>query len=289
MPRRSAGFTLIELIIVIVIVGILSVVVAPLMGRGYSGIAQSNQRAFWVQQAEYAVFHLRQDLQRSVPNSVRTPINSTDVQAVEFLGFSQHSAAPMVRYRHQPASGFDALQISGDSSFDVFGALALSQPTSISIGGNSSAELLNDWQSSSQTSSLAPIDAVTTRSSCDCGDCALCPVSQLTLANAPRVFRSPSPFYRAYLTDGPVAYQCRDGHLLRHSGYSQTSNTDLSARLALAPNPVSARVIDSVLSCRFDWHPGTTGQPPSLTVQLSVGSGSEQIRLVDTIVLSAAP
>ncbi|WP_108126234.1 type II secretion system protein [Saccharospirillum mangrovi] len=287
MRAHNGGFTLIELVIVIVLTGILAVVVGPLIGRGYSAVSQSSDRAFWVQQAEFAFFHLRQDLATSVPNSLRTPINGSDDQAVEFLGFSQTQSAAALRYRQHPFSGYDFLQISGDSAFDVFDTVSLTSPVYVSIGGINAEQILGDWRSSTQPGSSAQIASTTARTSCDCGDCSLCPVTTLTLA-ASHQFRNGSPYFRAYLTDGPVAYQCADGHLLRHSGYSNLNNTDLNNRLA-GESPVTARVIDSVQSCAFDWHPGTIGQPPSLTVRLSVGNAREQVQLTDTIVLGGAP
>lgn len=296
MLTSSRGFTLIELVIVIVITGILAVVVGPLIGRGYSSVFQSSERASWVQQAEYAFFHLRQDLSQSVPNSVRTPINNSDTQAVEFLGFSQTGATPRLRYRQQALSGFDQLTTGGDNAFDVFADLGnLQLPARVSIAGGSAAQVLGDWQANASSGSLAVISSYNVHSdnpadfNCDCGACADCPVTTLNLNNAAHTFTDHSPFYRAYLSDGPVAYQCSGGFLWRHSGYSSVSNSDLSDRLSLAGNAVtSARVIDSVQSCRFDWQPGTVMQPPSLTVTLSIGNARENIRLIDTIILAGA-
>lgn len=290
MFKSSRGFTLVELIIVIVITGILAVVVGPLIGRGYSSVAQSSDRAFWVQQAEYAFFHLRQDLSQSVPNSVRTPINGTDTSAVEFLGFSQTAVTPRLRYRQQPLTGFDRLQTGGDTAFDVFADLSsLQTPVRVSIASSNSNQLLANWQANAQSGGVASINGVNALSgaACDCGDCSLCPVTTLTLNStpAPHNFANHSPFFRAYLSDAPVAYQCSGGYLWRHSGYASVNNSALNARLSGA---TSARVIDSVQSCRFDWQPGTTFQPPSLTVQLSVGNAGESIQLIDTIVLAGA-
>ncbi|PTY38641.1 hypothetical protein BGP77_10685 [Saccharospirillum sp. MSK14-1] len=277
MMRLSRGFTLVELIIVIVITGILAVVVGPLIGRGYSSVVQSSNRAFWVQQAEYAFFHLRQDLSQSVPNSVRIPTTASNAPAVEFLGFSQSGIAPRLRYQNLPAAVPSGTPKTLDVLTDLTG---LTLPISISIAGNNASQIMSNWQSGNSAGGVAAVNNLTVTGTP--------PVTTLTLVNSAHTFPAQSPFRRAYLTDGPVAYQCSGGYLLRHSSYTDvTSNNTLSVRLG--SDPTSARVIDAVQGCQFSWQPGTTFQPPSLTVQLTVGNASESIQLIDTIVLAGAP
>lgn len=279
MRGYPRGFTLVELVIVIVITALLAVVIGPLIGRGYSSVVRSGERAFWVQQAEYALFHLRQDLSQSVPNSVRIPSASNDAQAVEFLGFSQTEVASRLRYSESSQSGFNPMQTGGDDAFDVFADLSgLQLPVSISIAGNNATRILNDWQSHDAPGGVATVIHATVNPASA--------VTTLTLANSTHNFPNHSASFHAYLSDGPVAYQCADGFLWRHSGYTDVTNSDLTRRLSADKKVISARVIDAVQSCQFSWQAGTDTQPPSLRVQLSIGNAQEQIPLIDTLILA---
>lgn len=293
MLHRLRGFTLIELVIVIVLVGILGAVVGPLIGRGYSAIAQSQLRAQRVQQTEFALFHLRQDLQRSVPLSVNVRANQ---QTVEFLSLAPDESGLVARYRNvQRPPPLDALRLNEVTgplaarfSFDVFANLQLGGTSrAVAVGGLSANELLADWNNrdSGNAGSVAAISGVVARSNPDCdSDCVQSPVTQVQLS-APTgslEFRRHSPSYRAYFTTGPVAYDCdNQGRLLRVDGYDVANATPLVGN--------ANRVLDEVINCRFSLQPGLAMQPPTLVVELSVGDTAESIRLVDTIVLGGAP
>ena len=285
-----SGFTLVELIIVIVITGILVAVVGPLIAGRYQAIVDTQQRASWVQQAETALFHIQQDLGRSVPNSVRTSeaVSGND-KVVEFFTLSPEQTTPVLRYRdrnYQP--NFDRLNINNDNSFDVFGELSdlpTNTSTYVAIATPGFTQLYSAWTnelSGDEEGYIAEIVSVSNRTSCDCGDCSLCPVAQVTLDNSSHRFPNNSPFYRVYFTNGPVAHRCANERLARISGYTALGNGTLASRIGSAtPN----WVVDDVISCNFAWTPGFLYRPPTLTVTLSLGNGDEGIQLTDTFVL----
>lgn len=288
MTRRLTrhGFTLVELIIVIVITGILAAVVGPLIGNRYQAVTDARDRAEWTQQAEFALFHIRQDLQRSVPNSIRTrePTGGAD-QVMELLTMGLDQRQPVYRYRDRPYQpDYEHLQPNNDDDFDVFGVLDLNLPVYVSIAGANASQIYSDWnneQGGGNQGSIAEIDSYSVRSSCDCGDCGQCPVTQIDLGNNHR-FPDDSPHLRSYFTDGPVGYECADNRLVRHSGYTNLSDTDIGTRTGSA---TTSRVVDNVVDCSFSWQPGFTYRPARLNVSLAIGEGNESVRLVDSIVL----
>ncbi|MBI4808361.1 MAG: prepilin-type N-terminal cleavage/methylation domain-containing protein [Nitrosomonadales bacterium] len=83
-PRSQCGFTLVEMIIVIVITGIIGGMVAMFIRAPVQGYVDSSRRAEMTDIADTALRRLARDLRTAVPNSVRlpTPAGST---YIEFL------------------------------------------------------------------------------------------------------------------------------------------------------------------------------------------------------------
>jgi MSHA biogenesis protein MshO len=71
LPRRAAGFTLIEAIIAIVITGILGSVVAVFINRPIQGYFDSVRRAELTDQADVALRRISRDIRLALPNSLR--------------------------------------------------------------------------------------------------------------------------------------------------------------------------------------------------------------------------
>ncbi|GGX45605.1 PulJ/GspJ family protein [Saccharospirillum salsuginis] len=301
MPtHQHRGFTLVELIMVIVIMAIIAAVVAPLIGGKYGAVIQSTERAKWVQQAEIGFFLMRRDLARAVPNSVFTSGTSGgNDQIAEFLFRDLGEPDFAYRYRHRQFNPWDRLQPNNDSSFDVFGSpgeygphTGLAQPPLyVSIGAESAADVRSSWENlfTSPDGDIAPVGDITNQAG-ENGN----PIANVTIDHDDdgsadnHDFDGHSPHYRAYFTNGPVAYRCLDGQLQRIHGYNVLSNQPLATRLSsirTGNNPVVSRALDNVLSCSFRVIPGQSYQPPSLEVMLEIGEGSESIRLIDTIQL----
>lgn len=281
---KQAGFTLTELIIVIVIIGIISAVITPLIGNKFSAVAQSTKRASWVEQAEYAIHQIRQDLALSVPNSIftSTPLAGDD-QVVEFLAAPVGAGLYAGRYRNNQYNPYDRLQPNNDDQFDIFGGYA-NVPGYVSVATPSASQARLDWEALRAGSSIGHLAEVQSTS--------ILPAENgnertLIVLSGAHNFGDHSPYFRAYFFDGPIGYECDTsaGYLYRVSGYLSLSTLTFANRTTLA---VRDRVISNVQRCKFEYLNGSVYASPGLRITLAIGDGTESIQLVETIFLSNA-
>ncbi len=80
--RASRGFTLVEAILVIVIIGIVAGIVAVFIRAPVIGYTESAERASVSDEADLALRRMARDLRLALPNSVRV---ASDGSAIEFL------------------------------------------------------------------------------------------------------------------------------------------------------------------------------------------------------------
>lgn len=84
-PLRMQGFTLVEAVIVIVITGILSAMVAIFIKKPVDAYMDSSRRAALTDVADTAVRRMSRDLRKALPNSIRIPATSPVNQCIEFI------------------------------------------------------------------------------------------------------------------------------------------------------------------------------------------------------------
>ena len=130
-PKNQRGFTLVEMIIVIVITGIIGGMVAMFIRAPVQGYVDSARRAEMSDVADTALRRIGRDVRTAVPNSLRIP-SPADSYYIEFLPTRDGG-----RYRSAPGTGTlcsagtngDALDFSQpdglnhvDTCFEIIGA-----------------------------------------------------------------------------------------------------------------------------------------------------------------------
>ncbi len=121
-PHRTAGFTLIEAIVAIIITGILAGIVTVFISKPIQGYLDSVRRAELTDQADLALRRITRDVRLALPNSLRV----TSAGGVWYVEFIMTSAGGRYRDEADGSTGGTFLNYTesgGSSSFDVLGPM----------------------------------------------------------------------------------------------------------------------------------------------------------------------
>ena len=132
MPTRSiqAGFSLFELIVVIVLLGVMATGAGMLITTPIDAYNDQVRRQFLLDQAEMALRQIARDVRRALPNSIRTtPVGAG--WALEMV-----NTIDGARYRDEAGTGFtaDTDILDFTSADDEFNFLGLLNSTSLAAG-----------------------------------------------------------------------------------------------------------------------------------------------------------
>lgn len=267
--HKSQGFTLIELIMVIVIVGILATMTTDVITLPVKSYLDLQRRTTLVDTAELTLRRMQRDIRRALPNSVRI-IGGTAIELLHveeggrYRARQDFSAAATAGLCAANPAG-DVLDFTlADDCFEVTDSLKVFNPQATSgeslviynLGGANA----DAYGGSNRTTVINSSNA------------------KVIKFNALK-FPFSSPQQRFFIVDTPVTYRCIDNQLLRYSGYAIESTQ---------PNPpagVTGQVqADKIASCRFSYDPGTAARSGLVTLEITLTDAmGEAVQLMQQV------
>ena len=275
--RTDGGFTLLELLLVILITGILAVVVAPVINEPVRAYFDQTTRADLVDSAEMALRRIARDVRRSLPYSVR--VNGAQT-AVEMIG-----VLDVARYREAGGGGVNPVRRlrfnNTDDSFNVLGTFT--RYGAGTLAGNERLVIFNlgspvfdayenDGEAATVMTPSTTTVAITNDPTPPNGA-----EHQVTMTPAFQ-FTASSPSHRVYIANGGTSYACSGGALFRLSNYGYLETQRTPAQVAAGD-----LLTDSVTSCRFDYDAGDANRPGLLIMTVTLTRDGESVTLLHEV------
>jgi MSHA biogenesis protein MshO len=269
---HQSGFTLVELVMVVVLLGVISGMVAVFMKSPIDAYFDSARRAGLTDVADTAARRMARDLQKALPNSIRTPTS----QCLEFIPTKTGG-----RYRAENIAAGDGTGLDftvADTAFNMLGSNAALPADQRMVAGDV-VVVYNlgipgaDAYNLDNTSAITGFDAETAA-----------PIETPILITA-KQFPLESPARRFHVVpkdEKVVAYVCSGGNLYRHA-----SNTFASAcpTTGLTTDPILARNV----TCNFDYSGSDLQRNALVRMVLQLTESGETVSLQQEVHVSNAP
>jgi MSHA biogenesis protein MshO len=296
---RQAGFTLVEAIIVMAIIGIIGAIVAVFIRIPVQNYADSVARAEVTDEADLALRRMARELRLALPNSIRV---NADGSAIEFL--LTKTGGRYLSLEDNLAPAFPVLDFVGDSTrpLNVTVVGALSQPVLTTDYfvvynlGNGMAPAdawaySTNYGAGTPERNIARVSAVAVDTQS----------TTLTLEGNPfamQAVKMPSPGQRFQIVSGPVMYACAraaDNALVvtRYAGHGITATQATPPADPTSSAPLTRRVNSCAGLFTYD---AAAQRSALVTIALELAArtavgtaATSSIRLVDQVHVDNTP
>ncbi len=279
------GFSIIELVMVIVITGILAGVTSQVISKNVEQYIAITKRAGLVDTAEISLQHISRTIRQAMPYSVRLHANG---QGLELL---HTRSGGLFRLASRIGFNDNILTIgSNDNQFDVLGPFHKANTIALN------QDILAIYKSKDAAYQLDNTATITSCNRCDIQ------VSREGLdQNAPvqlgfnaTTLVDVTGTQRFFVIDTPVTFICdlNQNTLRRFDHYTITAaltNVDSPAELNGLVNPAESNLLaENVTGCLF-YGSATDTDRQLITISLTISDQSEQISLLHQIQVVNAP
>lgn len=293
--RSSRGFTLIEMIMVIVITGVIAGMVALFIKAPVDSYIDMARRAELTDVSDTAVRRMARDIRLALPNSVRNPSDGSD-QCMEFMPTKSGG-----RYRVDQSSALtgDILDFTiSDASFDMLG-LNSSLPASSQIAAGDIVVVYNDAENAYAGTNAVQIAAGGVGAGATTNTTKLTFVAAGATLFSQKRIPTPSPANRFQVlpaAEQVVSYACSGGTLFRYTR-NITARTTTWARpancAAMVAGATAAVLATHVSACSISYQPpgsGTgSGRFGIVSISLALTELSETVNLYHQVHVDNSP
>lgn len=212
--KKQHGFSLIEMVMVIVLLGILATGVSTFLKFGSQIYVEANERDHLISTARFAIERLNRELRTALPNSVRVNSNLTGTkQCIEYT--------PVII-----SSSYADIPVPPEIASDKIRVIAFDDTNyatnlRVSVYALNSGEIYGGGNKIVALKASAIIDKSVNP-------------WVITLAS-PHLFPQESPTNRLFFIDTPVSYCLENQQLLRYKNYSYNAdNTPIGSSALMA-------------------------------------------------------
>ena len=269
--KTQQGFTLVELIIVMVVGSILAMMTTDILTLPVKAYVDSTRRATLTDAAEMAVRRMQRDIRRALPNSIRITGGGTGIELLHVVDGGRYRAKKASSCTpSDTASPCDSLKFTGvDTSFDVIGGLD-------ECNSNCGDLVIYNVNSTSFSASVLDPNAYdgdnrsTITSITAPSPSATAGVSNRVIFGSNK-FPLKSPEQRFFIVDTPITYSCVGNQLMRYTGYTIAEIPNLST----GTNAIQTKA--NSLICNFSYNTGSSARAGLVTISLILTDDANEL------------